>query len=180
MCGCSDGLKRFVGYKFVVGWTKDAAESTAVEGAAKNKQRSASRLSSASSTDIEGTWYMSEPKKVEFKIYKWGESKGPYSCSQCGACWELEYDRASTIGSSIGSTVELIDDNENDNEKKGNDKEKKGNDKATERQRQAEKNGWKYMETLQVWKIHPTYSRTMSSVEVHVCFDCEAKWANVS
>ena len=82
--------------------------------------------------------------------------------------------KMSYVRSSIGSTVELIDDNENDNEKKGNDNENKGNDKDEE------KEGWKDMETLQVWKIYPTYLRNTATVEVYVWFDCEAKWGNVS
>ena len=65
----------------------------------------------ASEGGLTGNYSETHHQKVEFKIFKWGE-KGPYSCSECGACWILEWDRTSTKGSSSIGTVEIIEEEE--------------------------------------------------------------------
>ena len=123
---------------------------------------------------LRANWYTSQGQKVELKIFKWGVNKGPYTCWACSACWGLQYDRASTMGSSIG-TVELIDDEKDKNDEKK--AEQKDDEKKAEQK--DEQSGWVEMETLQVWKIKSSFLKRMSDIETFECAECEAQWTNI-
>ena len=115
--------------------------------------------------EVGAFWWTSEPKKVEFKKFKWGQKgmRSPYACADCCAVWQCTFDVRSTPASrasggtnvssgSVGS-MELI------------------NDLTTAT---AEEIG---SDVLQVWEVMPTRMLQLkSSTAAYECLSCRATW----
>ena len=117
--------------------------------------------------EVGAFWWTSEPKKVEFKKFKWGQKgmRSPYACSDCCAVWQCTFDVRSTPASrasggnvssgSVGS-MELI------------------NDLATAT---GEELSYVGSDVLQVWEVMPTVMLMLkSSTVAYECLSCRATW----
>ena len=171
MCGCVEGLSA-MGHEALGGRNIQKPPNPQV-AREEDEERQQSRVMVTFENDEKGEeavgayWWTSEPKKVEFKKFKWGQKglRSPYACSDCSAVWQCTFDVRSTPASrasggnvssgSVGS-MELI------------------NDLATAT---GEELSYAGSDVLQVWEVMPTVMLTLkSSTAAYECLSCRATW----
>ena len=169
ICGCVEGLSA-MGHEALGGRNIQMPPNPQV-AREEDEERHQSRVMVTFENDemdeeaVGAYWWTSEPKKVEFKKFKWGQKgmRSPSACSDCSAVWQCTFDVRSTPASrasggtnvssgSVGS-MELINDlTTATGEEIGSD-------------------------VLQVWEVVPTRMLQLkSSTAAYECLSCRATW----
>ena len=179
-CGCGEGIEKIL--EKPQGSSRAPSARVPSGSQPSGTQRSGSvsqvmgslsglNITGENNNAIQAYYYQSQMKTEEFKIFKWGNGLiNSYSCRQCGAQWVLQWDKRSSMGTTM-STVELVggddDDAKMETVKVQVPKPKVDRTKLEE---------YTELDTLQIWKVVPTHCLHTSMEPSYTCWDCECVW----